>query len=185
MKKNFPFSQAFELCESLCKFAKTRTQRSCSALAFWRVTTSAPDDFDGILERELLVGKAPERLGLTMMPYRVGGAKGKAEYPRLDDLLVLRDAAMKMPRGSLRGVSSDLFQGKARAQQSFERLRDVARRREGAEAGSPSRKLEQSLKALTHGAEALFAEKTGEEAKEMQFCTPLMDALELLSAERA
>ena len=185
VKKNFPFAQAFALCESLCSFAKKQTKRSCSALAFWRVTTSAPDDFDGILERELLVGETSGRLRLTMMPYRVGHAQGGEECPRLEDLLALKDAAAAMPRGSLRGVLSDLFQGKARAHQSFERLLDVARRREGAVETSPSRRLERSLKKLTFSSRAIFTEETSKESQEKEQRTPLLDALELLSAEQA
>ena len=178
VKKSFPFSQAYGLCESLCRFAKDRTGRKCSALAFWRLTSSMSDDFTGILERELTIrysGENESRTVLTMMPYSAGT---KAAGPRAEQLLELKEAVGRMPRGGLRSLLSDLFKGKKLAIQSFERLCDVNSEERTGRGGA--RQLDELLGALetitgNSKAQALFAGDA----------TPLHDAVELISAERS
>lgn len=181
VKKNFPFSQAYELCESLCRFAKDRTERKCSALAFWRLTTSKSDDFNDILERELTI-KNPlddnDVTFLTMMPYTAGEKAAEAGYHNtVERLLKLKEAVGKMPRGSLRKVLSDLFDGRKTAEQSFKRICDVAGER--SEAGG-SDELSHLLRALED-----LTGNPGEAALFSTNATPLHDAVELLSAERS
>ena len=180
VKKTFPFSQAYELCESLCRFAKDRTKRKCSALAFWRLTSGKGEDFYAILERELTIThsvKEESTTVLTMMPYSAGT---RATGPTVDQLLNLRDAVKSMPRGGLRSLLSELFTGKEAAVQSFKRYLDVNRTEREVSRPGGAKKLEKllsALEALTGNTEgnALFAENA----------TPLYDAVELISAERS
>ena len=175
VKKKFPFSQAYNLCESLCGYAKTQTSRQGASLAFWRVTTSITDDFrEDILQRERLL----HDLTLTMMPYGVGGS---AVAPPLEELLNLVAAVQKMPRGSLRGLVQQAYRGKAPAQQAFERMRDIAEARERHHNGARMGKFtafENTLQRLTgqEGANCWMDAQTPPR-------TPLYDALELYAAQ--
>lgn len=170
VKKSFPFTQAYDLCESLCRFAKDRTNRKRSALAFWRLTTSRAEDFGTILERELT---APDNTVLTMMPYSAGS---KASGPDAASLIELKEAVEGMPRGALRGLVSELFRGRSAAQQSFERLCEVnSSERAGAGGAKALKKLLGALEGITGGSggSPLFSGDA----------TPLQDAIELISAE--
>jgi hypothetical protein len=190
VKKNYPFYQAYELCESLCKEAKSKTRRQASALAFWRVTTSLPEEFGPIRERELVVREQDSPSGqkkethLTLMPYVVGKAGQGKGYPSLTDLKALLDAVQAMPRGSLRGLLSEVFLGQEKAQRAFERVCDGAKGSKGTELGA----LQKALGALTGGtgAQALFREsRESKDGKDLiRFDTPLLDAVELVSAAR-
>ena len=184
VKKSFPFSQAYELCESLCKYAKDETARECSALAFWRLTTTKSEEFKTILERELTVPAEKEKVKndesekktlLTMMPYAAGGQK--AGRPSVADLTELRDAVKGMPRGGLRSLLTELFNGREPAIQLFERICDVAE-------GRSADKTPQNLKKLLEALEKITG-NTGTEALFKGSATPLHDAVELLSAERS
>jgi len=176
VKKSFPFSQAYGLCESLCAFAKDRTKRECSALAFWRLTASKIEDFDSILTRELTIEltQTNEKTVLTMMPYAAGGKN--TVHPSVEALLKLRDAVKGMPRGGLRSLLTELYSGKEAALQSFERICDVAKGRTDTTSINLKRLME-ALETITRnsGRNALFREHA----------TPLHDAVELLSAERS
>ncbi len=202
VKRNYPFYQAYELCESLCKEAKSGTRRQASALAFWRVTTSLPEEFEQIRKRELVVperdsqdkeneegkkgevkkGKETRETHLTLMPYVVGEAGQGKGYPSLGSLEALLEAVQAMPRGSLRGLLSEVFLGQEKAQRAFERVCDVAK-------GSEElRALQDALGTLTggRGAHSLFREsKELRDGKDLiRFDTPLWDAVELASAVR-
>lgn len=198
VKKSFPFAQGYDLAESLCAFAKKRTERKCSAIAFWRVTTTVANEFEEILERELTVsgrGDGERALRLTMMPYAVGGkvAAPGLSAPKAEALLDLAEAVKAMPRGGLRGVLTELYRSRSRAERMFERLCDVAKDRAG---GGRSRTgaLEAALRAV---GESVPSAPSGSREKEKKneteklffsrgdlFVTPLHDAVELLSAER-
>jgi hypothetical protein len=171
-KHSFPFGHAYELCESLCKFAKEQTNRAVSAMAFWRQTATIADDFkDDIMERDL---KGADGLTLTMMPYVLGGEQA-AGHPMIEDLLKLKGALSKMPRGSMRGILADLYQSRKKAQQSFERVCQIA---QGKTYLSP---FLVALKTLTQNQdEPLFKPDSTSKG----YSTPLYDAMELIAAER-
>ena len=180
VKKKFPFAQAYDLCESLCSFAKTKTDRKVSALAFWRVTTTAAETFETILERELTFPDDEATLTATMMPYVIGQPLGS--FGSTDALVKLKEAVKAMPRGSLRQLLSEIPQGKARTQRNFERVSQVNRSRQGREKETSSAfdDLESALAGLTGSQrdDVLFRQE-GNTAT-----TPLFDAIELLAAER-
>ena len=116
------------------------------------------------------------------MPYVVGKAGQGKEHPSLADLKALQEAVQAMPRGSLRGLLSEVFQGQEEAQRAFERVCDVA-------VGSEKlRVLQDALGALTggKGSQALFREhRETKDGKDLiRYETPLLDAVELGSAVR-
>lgn len=175
--RNHPFSQAHRLSESLCAYAKEKTGRSCSSVAFWRQTTSASDDFPGILGREL----QPKDLCLTMMPYVTGQMAQQSGLPGIGSLQALKQAVGAMPRGSLRGLLSDLYLGKDQALRSFRRVTEVAGGKDsGKGSHAHSQALQKTLAAITGkdpGSEALFRDWNN------VYETPLHDAIELRAAE--
>ena len=174
--KAFPFWQAYSLSESLCRYAKDKTKRECSALAFWRVTTSVADEFKDIIARELTT---QDDTILTMMPYTTG--QGHNDHPRLDDLLTLTDAVEKMPRGSLRGLITEIYSGRQKAQQAFNRIAQVAKAR-NKESSQKLENLQEALSRLTgqNDESSLWKPLGNKGDKVEKFCTPLHDALELL-----
>ncbi len=191
VKKNFPFAQAYDLCESLCSFAKNKTDRKFSALAFWRVTTTASEEFKTILNRELTFadkdGSEDTKLLATMMPYVVKPSSQDCSFARFKDLLELKEAVKVMPRGSLRQLLSEMAWGKARTERNFARILEVNSKRKEENTGG-SEKLKQLVAALERitgpsGESALFSAKFSE-GNEEYVATPLHDAIELLSVER-
>ncbi len=167
--RNFPFSQAYQLCESLCKYAKNVTGRKASALAFWRVTATVADDFEAILGREL----TPTRdVCLTMMPYQVDDAD---DIPHLDNLKQLMQALKdpQMPRGSVRELLSRIYESATAANQAWQRIAEVARSGRHREAFL---RFETALQTLTaNQPEPLWRQQPDRRA------TPLHDAVELLA----
>jgi len=163
VKKSFPFSQAYDLAESLCKHSKKALERRHSALAFWRQTASAGTDYESILKRELTVNG----LELTMNPYRIGKERLEGS-PLLSDLETLLQVMRRdFPRGSRRGIVSAAYSGFHPAQRSFERMCHVA-------GGEKATRLETALSRITgNEAEPLWT-AAGETRK-----TPLYDAIEL------
>ena len=120
VKQNYPFFQAYELCESLCSHAKNRTDRKLSALAFHRVTTSLSGSYkDDILPKVLQTGK----LTLTMNPYVVEDPAGK--HPTIDQLMGLIGATRKLPRGAVRSFVTRIHAGQDLAGEHYGRLRQV------------------------------------------------------------
>lgn len=169
VKSNFPFSQAYELSESLCSYAKDKTARSCSSLAFWRVTTTMADDFSGIIERELTFGD----MVMTMMPYTTGSKAKDQSAPSLASLRALKDSVSAMPRGTLRGILSKVAVGKDRACRDFERIIQVHK-----DKGDHCKNLLDALKAITgrDGKDSLFSEDNR---------SPLHDGIELCSIDKS
>lgn len=181
VNKHFPFSQAYDLCESLCKYAKDKTNRTVSAVAFWRLTTTMASEFGDIVRQELTL---PDGL-LTMMPYVTGSGIPNGTHPGIASLRALQDAVNRMPRGSLRGLLGDLYQSRAKAQQGFERIAEVAGRRESRSkgAGVHLNALQQALADITGtepGTRSLF---TRPDDPPGMAATPLHDVIELIAAE--
>ncbi len=167
--KNFPFAQAYALCESLCKYAKNTTGREGSSFAFWRVTSTMADEFTTILDRELITPHAC----LTRMPYRVGGQAD----PQLADLLTLARAMKTMPRGSLRGVITALYENQTAAEQAYARILDVASARSTPRCQAALKAFTAAMDTLTSGPSSLWMKREGNIVS-----TPLYDASELLAA---
>ena len=174
VKKSFPFAQAYELCESLCRYAKDKTGRTCSAVAFWRLTSAVAHDVQEIVRTELTTS---DESRLTMMPYTIGSKTSTAAHPTLNALAALTDAVDGMPRGSLRGLLTDLYQGRERAQRGFERICDVATGRGGeGDDRNHLAALQNALRTITGGT-------GGGVLFDSHHATPLHDAIELLAAE--
>lgn len=121
IKSHYPFTDAYELSESLCKYAKEKTGRKKSAVAFWRVTTGAVAEFEEILTSELTTDS---KTSLTMMPYLAEQASDGC--PRLSDLADF--AAMlryRLPRGALRQTLAACYESRDLADQRFKRMLEI------------------------------------------------------------
>ncbi len=160
MKRKFPFSMAYELCESLCSFSKKAVNRKASALSFFRITTSSVQDYLYIYEHDLTVADTI----LTMAPYRLHGNGGAT----VDNLLALAEVMRLLPKGSFRNLVSCLMEGRNAALPAFRRLCDVttAAKREA---------LKQALEKFTaNAAEHIYKHSTTKTE------SPIFDALEVL-----
>lgn len=182
VKDNYPFLEAYELCESLCSDAKEKTERECSAIAFWRLTTTSASDFQAIRQRELTHETSTETTMLTMMPYVTGKNVNLTSFPTVESLRSLLDIIGQMPRGSVRGVLSDLYEGRKKATRSLERIFDVAKQKG---AGNLCDEFSKCLRAasrntgpLKESVEDVLFSKSGD-----VYQTPLLDAVELRSVE--
>jgi len=184
IKPAFPFAQAYELCESLCKYAKEETKRRYSALAFWRVTSHMLSDFNTIRDRELASGN----LCLTMMPYVIDNDRDDS-FPTIYQLRQLASSINdeSVPRGSFNRLLGDLQQSETLAKQGFQRVIDVARRRDKPQQEAIEQVLI-NLSKITNNtsmnAECLFKIIPNDAKKRNppMLATPIHDALELLDA---
>jgi hypothetical protein len=176
-KSHFPFSRAYALAERLCAFAKKRTERKASALAFLRIKSALQpsDDYEAIVAHAFEAGGGADRVALTMNPYQVGEAPANG-LPALADLRELVKALRQdsIPRSGVRGLVSRAYEGKAAADQAFERLKLVVHERDDA----AWQALESSLKKLT--GDGLWKPLSAPNPGKPTAATPLYDALELL-----
>ncbi|MDY6993839.1 MAG: hypothetical protein SVR94_14725 [Pseudomonadota bacterium] len=118
VKSKQPFYQAYDLAESLCRYAKNIARKhrqpdelmSC-ALAFHRITTSLIDDYETIRQRELTIRvKTKENIVLSMQPYFIGKVNEELT-PRFSQLQALADS-LKDPaisQGSVRELLNLLY----------------------------------------------------------------------------
>jgi hypothetical protein len=176
-KSHFPFSRAHALAESLCSFAKRRTERKVSGIAFLRLKSSLQpsNDYEAVVAHAFAAGDGGQRVRLTMNPYLVG-ADQNSGLPKLSDLRrlrkVLNDPALS--RSGLRNLVSKAYESKTGADQAFERLRMIAKERD--RSVRDQRKtwppVEAALRSLTGN--GLWKSIDGVHH------TPLYDALELL-----
>jgi len=129
IRANQPFLQAHALAESLCKAAKTVAKRGLgdkqavpATIAFHRVTGSAFDDWDSIVEKELTTADGRR---LTAQPYLVEGAA--PSLPRIEALVELVDVLDRddFARGPVREIATLFYAGAATAQQRWSRLLEV------------------------------------------------------------
>lgn len=169
VQKGYPFANAYEHCESLCKAAKDRLKklkRNESVIAVKRITTSLLD------EEELTAGTFAWVLG------QEGGLQ------HLDKLV---SAVRELPRGTLRTWLDHFLrpEGKERAQQLWTRAGEVARSKKP----ESWKSLESALRGI--GADpACGAYAINDERKVMALplgksksTTPLGDALTLKQME--
>ena len=174
-KRNYPFSDAYALAESLCKRAKVSVERRASALAFWRQTASSARSYDDVEKYELTVG---DRL-LSMGAYFVGNTMDPASgVPALDSLLDIVDAIdpCNLPRGATRGLVSELTRSPASAMRAYERMQQVQDQ-------VKMETLENALEKITGSADGpLWATAVG--GGRALWRTPFMDALELQAIGR-
>lgn len=175
-KPHHPFIKAYNLSESLCKYSKDKTNRTRSAVSFWRITGGGSTDFgDEILEDEL---RCDDGIELTMMPYVV--EKESDGYPLFSDLRTLAHTLRyDLPRGATRKVLAACYESKAEAERKFERMREIL------ESNDKTKKsVKNFLKQLnkltgTSDGKTIFRKNmaAGESRDEAQWVTPLYDAL--------
>lgn len=169
-KRSYPFSDAYYLAESMCKRAKVSVARKGSALVFWRQTASSARSYDDIEKYELTVG---DRV-LSMGAYSVGSTIDPGcKVPTLRSLLDLVYAinTKELPRGSTRGLLSEMTRSMASTKRAFERMKQV---QNNASMG----RLERALDKITGSADEPLWAKVIREGEE-EWRTPLLDALEL------
>lgn len=177
-KSHFPFSRAYGLAENLCKFAKKQTQRQASAIAFLRLKSSLQpsDDYESIVNHAFQLNTVTGRVVLTMNPY-VAGSRRVDGLPALGNLRTLMKALehKAVPRSALRELVSRAYEGKAAADQAFDRFRLVMKE----SAHEAWAGVEPALDSITGN--GLWKAIAGQPDS---WCSPLYDALELLNFER-
>lgn len=173
MHQKFPFGQAYELCESLCKYTKDATRREASAIAFRRITSSTTPDYSSILKRELTTA---EGIQLTLGAYAVG--ERVPDFPTLAQLLDLQNAMDAMPRGSLRGLIDEISISRSKAEQALQRIETVSRQQEN----DTFSMFKDSLHALTEARDGQSVLWKTPVKSDNPIRTPLYDALELSAA---
>ena len=119
VKKHYPYWRAYELCESLCRYAKKEVSRSASALAFWRLTTSLGTDYENTVLRKELAGDGGTCL--TLNPYRIGNTA----VPGVGPLLDLVSAMKELSSGGLRRLMTSVYTNKEMADRDFERALSI------------------------------------------------------------
>ncbi len=172
VKKNFPFSLAYQLSASLCDYAKAKTGRQRSAVAFHRVSESSTTTYDRIVNETLTV----EKRHLTMNPYLLGKEKpGKPLLPHLKQLTRLCQVLDKSP--SMQEIVNSMYNTRERVEQKYERMCDIHKKK------SPDsiEQFKDALKELTGSEEhPLWASRTGLPDL-IPARTPILDAVELLT----
>ncbi|MCF0247343.1 MAG: hypothetical protein HUJ86_01920 [Synergistes sp.] len=190
---HFPFYQAYEMCESLCSYAKNKTNRKASAAAFRRITTSTTGDFDDVLTQELTIRGTDGNTVLTMMPYATGRHKDDdgVNSPSLDDLLKLKNAVNEMPRGSMRQLINEMYAGREYAVDAFKRIIEVGVEKDKSKNKDMTENMLKALRKIT-GFDPNIPNKDGRELftkpKKVEgincYYTPIGDVIDLLSEER-
>jgi hypothetical protein len=171
-KHNYPVVQAYELCESLVKYAKKQLDRQMSGIAYWRLTNAIADDFESIIGRELTASG----IRLTEMPYIVASnADNNADKPTVDQLLKLRDGINGLPRGSVRKLVTAFYNGEDFAENLYKRMKEVAETEKWIT-------FESALLEITKN-DMFPALRVREQGRHKD--TPLYDVLELIAAERS
>lgn len=183
VKRRFPFSSAYALCESLAGFAKRGAKSSVTdgqippcSLAFHRVSASSTsEDFSTLLETELLVPGIPHRTGepatlmLSMAPYAVGEVPAGSALKPLSLVRGLADAALDLPGGQVRELLSLVETDPERAKKHAQRIQQTQARESRIEPGKRQGALFcDRLKAMT-----------GDGLRDAAGRCPLADALTL------
>jgi hypothetical protein len=170
IRPGYPFRRAYDLLESMCTYAKKKSERNCSSLIFARVTAEAPESFDDLIEQELTTPGSV----LTMQPYRLGRQAGP--IPDWSSLQALKKAVCEMPRGSFRETLRQMYLGRAHADRAFQRLCDVAK-------PDKADSLRQALRDLETTDGGLWRKTEQDEQGQPLCATPLYDVLELQALE--
>lgn len=124
----YPFDRSHALAEALCGFAKAQLRdrgpggATPSGVAFHRVTTSAVDDYEGILATELSSGR--EAGDLTAGPYTLSAVDG---FATLGDLQGLAKALDALPLGAVREILALMSRDRKLAVERWGRLGEVVK----------------------------------------------------------
>lgn len=196
---SMPFDQVHHLCEGLASNAKKAAKDSCaegvvapSFVSIYRVTASALDDYDQILETELQASAGQDNRSLTMNPYVVEGRDRMDDESKLRfaDAGSLTSLAKYMnepdfPNGPLREYVGLLESDAEAAHQVWQRFWHVANRR------GVQTDIENEIASLlgagwTAGDEpfALHLIDEGQELPSKNYVTPLLDAITLNSVTK-
>ncbi|MCD4653009.1 hypothetical protein K8T06_03645 [bacterium] len=182
----FPFVHAYELADSLCKYTKDKVDRKCSALSWYRVTTSGLSTYKDILERELTVGKfrsdgtEESPTELSMMPY-ILESNGTFDLADISKLEELKNVIKKLPRGSIRELISAMYISRSSAEAAYDRIAQVARDKEKTKESFDD--FEKILLSVGKRADQIHPLWLQDKEKKV-YRTLLMDVIELRSATR-
>jgi hypothetical protein len=185
-KTHFPFSRAYAMAESLCGFAKQRTERKASALAFLRLKSSLSpsDNYEEFIDHSFMAGSQDDKVCLTMNPYHVGSSP-TGELCTLSQLLALAKAMRRenLPFSGQRQLVSRAYTGKAAATRDYDRLCLVAKQRDEKKDAHAVEDLKTALNAMT--GDGLWKQPPpmvakGGSGQPRPSTTPFYDALELL-----
>lgn len=185
--KGLPYLTAYALAESLCDFAKTATKANApaddapfpSALAFHHQTQTAHEEWVDILPG--LRDSTGKRL-LTANPYALDARAAKAMgAPPIGALRDLARAIAGVPgaAGALRQMRDDWIASPGTARARWQRLRDVAARRNEEGLG----RIDAALRALGIADREVLPElapRPVDGVGEAVASTPLFDALVLV-----
>lgn len=196
---SMPFDQVHHLCEGLASNAKKAAKSSCaegvvapSFVSIYRVTASALDDYDQILETELQASAGQDSRSLTMNPYVVEGSErmdaiNKLRFADVGSLTSLAKYMNKpdFPNGPLREYVGLLESDAEAAHQVWQRFWHVANRR------GVQKDIENEIASLlgagwTAGDEP-FAQQLideGQDDPSKNYVTPLLDAITLNSVSK-
>ena len=137
IKKHWPFIQAHDLAEALCKAAKEGLRKggedpsTASGLIFHRVTTAMASDW-GTIQQEELAGASGEVGVFVGGPYSVGGVEPPEGVVKLKALRELTLASKRLARGSLREWLRLAKLDPAKAEDHLGRMTQVMRLRDSA-----------------------------------------------------
>jgi len=169
VKSSFPFSQGYELAESLCSYTKKIAKEKSTAdgyvpssFTFHKVTNSLADDYEAVVANEMTVQHGETAKSLSFGPYSVGLSDNL--LPRYSDMVELVRVLADFPSGTIRTWISTLYADLNQAAAEFERLLQIAGKEKAA-------KLKDALTALTGETTDPLWSSTG--------ATPLRDAHEM------
>jgi hypothetical protein len=142
IKKSYPFHYAYQLAETLCKEAKKKSERKCSAIAFHKVMSSFVEDYKTIVDREL-TAKAS---GVTFDfgPYAI------ADNPNMPNIYKILDVVNELPKSKgiksgLRRWLSELHENQESAEMLLQRMNQVAKKNEKDEIDKIIKQLDGNL----------------------------------------
>ncbi len=185
--KGLPYLTAYALADSLCDVAKAAAKARepadgapfPSALAFHHQTQTAHEEWRDILPG--LADAAGTRL-MTANPYALDARAAEAMgAPRIEALVALAQAIAGLPgaAGALREMRDDWVASPGTARARWQRLRDVAARRNG----PGLKRIDAALGALgveAGGALPELPPRAAGDVGEAVVTTPLFDALVLV-----
>ncbi len=116
VKEKFPFHYAVHLAESLCSYAKNKSERKYSAIMFHKVQDSFFTSFDEIIKKELSIGNTL----LVNGPYSVVKTKLKPIQTIIEQANTIQNK--DFPKGALRKWSGLVRKNESAAKQLMNRM---------------------------------------------------------------
>ncbi len=180
VKSSWPFSQACELAESLCRFCKSHLRgrlsgQTPSALAWHRVTTSMVGDFEHEVLQYELAGDS--NISLSAGPYTLSDVQGFVSLSKLQTLVEALKSP-KLPKSSVRRCLSYLKTDYRLARDRWKRIKEISVKSEEEKRRLAWERVAEAMNDLGVEGEELVI-KTHERG----LVTPLADALSLIRAE--